>query len=473
MNNPTVIPEEKIFQRWDMLPEGLREALVSEKYGDILWKTCAAEHLSEEKTGEVARIASWVFLGFLHPEDIAREVQLSTGIHAEVANAIAAALHAKIFAPLRETLESSYAPPGTTPRYGEAPAGPVMLEDIRSMEDREGAPASPELPRGAQGASLSHGMEATLEKLRPSAAEEPFFKETPVALEALKEQGTRNKEQGEAFEVPPAFEMPPPERMSDAGRVISDEATRPSPLTTQNSFSPLATQPSPLETSPFILHEEAPAPSLPNVGDFSLDIRPEEFGPSEQELQKAPQADIEIGGATEGIRNKEQGTSEEEKESRIVHYGDLRTPLESVSGEGKVMSDEATLLSPLTPQHSSLDATPVPSPTFAAFNLSDLAGLDAPPPPPPAATAPEPDVPPPPPATQPSPLETSPKKQGFFARLFGRRGRGTLEPSDAQGSTLEATPEPDLPPPPPDEPPVPPLPPATGADTINLDSFKS
>ncbi|MFH0806711.1 MAG: hypothetical protein V1885_03250, partial [Candidatus Brennerbacteria bacterium] len=56
---PTTIPKNKIFERWDLLAPALRDALVSEKYSDIVWQTCAAEHLSEEKTCEVARITSW------------------------------------------------------------------------------------------------------------------------------------------------------------------------------------------------------------------------------------------------------------------------------------------------------------------------------------------------------------------------------------------------------------------------------
>jgi len=417
---PTTIPRKQLAQRWDMLPMNLREALTSERNSDILWKVCTDEHLSEEKTREVARIAAWVMMGFLHPSDVANEVKLSIGIHPELAATIANTLNAKIFAPMREELEGTYAPPGTEPHYQES-AAVATLEDIRPPEV----------------------VEQTLANISKGAPSEPFFKETPVTLEALKEQGTRSKEQGEAFEIPPAFEMPPPPPggITNYQLPITNADIPPAP---PDSLTPKTSN---LEPTPFILHEEAPTPSLSQVGDFSLDIKPEEFGPSQPEFEVIPQANIEIGGAqAEGTRNKEQGTSGEgDKSQRTVHYGDLRTPIENsleVGGE-KIKGDTSS---------EALD--------FSSFGSPSV----------PAEPEAEPPPPPPPPRKVSEPAEGQ-KKPGFFARFLGKKGHTEVKPPETETGGLTSVtfaPEPDAPPPPPS---LSPTPPSPNDDIINLDSL--
>jgi hypothetical protein len=483
------IPEEQIYQRWDVLPMALREALVSEKYGDIVWKTCEAEHLSDEKTREVARIASWVFLGFLHPEDVANEAKLALGIHPELAARIAGTLNAKVFAPMREELESSYAPPGVEPHYkessafAEAAAGragaPIVLEDVRHPE----------------------AIEQTLENITKAAPEETFFKETPVTLEALGEQEARSKKQEEGAPMP-AFDLssfapppPPPAFAADQRGLDADS---------RGNDEQGAT--------PFILHEEAPAPSLPKIDDFSLDIRPEEFGPSEPEIQKVPQADIEIGASApadqRGLDADSRG--KEQVEPRTVHYGDLRTPLSEITptadqrGLDPVQQQAVYGADADSRGKEAAPDTPPPPPTNPESVEGPPAPMDAPPAPPSGVidfsnSGAEPDLPPPPPpasdegraisdeslTTQSSPLK--PRGVGFFARLFGRKdspfpkgstppvhgqaGGGISEKSSVAESATSFTKggiaDEDSPPPPP-----PPAPPPPAGGIINLDSFK-
>ena len=269
---------------------------------------------------------------------------------------------------MREELEGAYAPPGAEPHYSEASAAPTVLEDIKRPE----------------------AIDATLEKIRSSGAEEPFFKESPVSLEEIGEKVKGEKVEGEIL---PTFEMPP------APPSPSFFSPEPPPVPS-DSLTPKTSN---LEPAPFILHEEAPAPSLSQVGDFSLDIKPEEFGPSQPEFEVIPQANIEIGGGAaapaDGRRPDADDRKKDSEGQRVVHYGDLRTPLEPATPQ----TPFSTLTEPSN-IGDKIEPAPASSSPSEMFNLSDLGG--------PAASAPpaeEPPAPPPLPQTE---------KPNVFARLF-------------------------------------------------------
>jgi hypothetical protein len=391
---PTTISKKQFAQRWDMLPMNLREALTSERNSTVVWKVCGDEHLSEEKTREVARVVAWVLMGFLHPEDVANEIKLSIDLHPDLAAKIANALNVKIFAPMREELEGTYAPPGTEPHYTPQGEEVAAGEPAIILDNKRPEAVDPVRGReGSQRPSASNGVDATLKKIAPMGGGESFFKETPVSLDSLKFEGEKV---GEKEPAPmPAFDLssfapePPP---APAGEIPNSKFQIPN---------------SDASASPFILHEEPTAPSLPNIGDFSLDIKPEEFGPAEPELPPIPQAEIEIGGASKSLEG-EKVKGLEEKEGRVVHYGDLRTPLEdSLKFEG----EEVEGLEP--------EAPPPPG-IGEKVGGEKMEGL-------------EPDAPPSP---------------DIGEKVGGEKVEsGQAKTTDSQGPTLEST-EPDMPPPP-------------------------
>ncbi|MBI2888772.1 MAG: hypothetical protein HYY10_02495 [Candidatus Liptonbacteria bacterium] len=382
---PTTIQRKQLAQRWDMLPINLREAMTDERNSEILWKVCTDEHLSEEKTREVARIAAWVMMGFLHPADVANEVKLSIGIHPELAATIANTLNAKLFAPMREELEGTYAPPGTEPHYQE-PAAAATFEDIRPPE----------------------ALEQTLANISKGAPAEPFFKETPVSLDSLNAGPSGSQDQ--ALYTPPASPF-------DLSSFSPEPPPAPPAPSQSSNFSTKGGSASggEAQSSPFILHEEPAAPSLPNAGDFSLDITPEEFGPSQPEFENIPQANIEIGGGatapaeTRGRDAEQRGTGTQEP--RTVHYGDLRTPLSASTKVEPLGDSQGSTL-------ETLSSPPKASSPGDVLRFSDF-GKEPEVPPAPPANAPEADLPPPPRKTP--YLAKEQKKPGFFARFFGKK----------------------------------------------------
>lgn len=107
------IPQQLVYKRWDALLDVLREALFSNEKAEILWNICATNHLSEEKTQEIAVLAGDVILGFIHLEDFANEIANETHIDKRVAQAIAQEADRKIFASIKKEIEESYRPPSS------------------------------------------------------------------------------------------------------------------------------------------------------------------------------------------------------------------------------------------------------------------------------------------------------------------------------------------------------------------------
>jgi hypothetical protein len=141
-----LIPEEQALQRWDTLPDNLREALCAEINSDFIWKTCGDEHVPDEKIYAVARIAGYVLMGFLHPDDASKEIQDATGLDPRIADPIARAIDARIFAPLRQNIDGIYEPankPGSGSRT--VGGGPIMIEEIQKP-----IMTSPPAPRMSQ-----------------------------------------------------------------------------------------------------------------------------------------------------------------------------------------------------------------------------------------------------------------------------------------------------------------------------------
>jgi hypothetical protein len=120
------ISKQQALNRWDTLPNNLKEALFSEYNTETLWRICENQHLSDDKIEIVATLAGDVILGFLHPEDLAQEIRKDVNIVPEIAGAIASEINRKIFAPIRADLEKVYAPP----------SGEIEIEEVEA-EKRE------------------------------------------------------------------------------------------------------------------------------------------------------------------------------------------------------------------------------------------------------------------------------------------------------------------------------------------------
>jgi hypothetical protein len=104
------ITTDQALERWDTLPDSLREALYSEPNSDFLWRTCQDENVPDEKIYEIAKVAGYVMMGFLHPEDVALEIVDRLALDRKTASDIQEALNKRVFAPLQADLSKVYNP---------------------------------------------------------------------------------------------------------------------------------------------------------------------------------------------------------------------------------------------------------------------------------------------------------------------------------------------------------------------------
>ncbi|OGD25054.1 hypothetical protein A2819_00890 [Candidatus Azambacteria bacterium RIFCSPHIGHO2_01_FULL_40_24] len=107
--------QQQISERWDILPISLREALCSPEYGKIIWRIGIEHHLDDRKIGIIAGIAGYIVYGFLHSDDLAREIQESLNLNSQIANSISHEINRKIFAPIKIDLEKIYSPISAMP----------------------------------------------------------------------------------------------------------------------------------------------------------------------------------------------------------------------------------------------------------------------------------------------------------------------------------------------------------------------
>ncbi|MDE2020877.1 MAG: hypothetical protein KGJ13_11125 [Patescibacteria group bacterium] len=142
------VSKQQAFERWDTLPDAIREALVSEESSDFVWDICSEEHLSGEKTKIVSRFIGYVLFGFLHPADLAKELRDALGIDIRITQVIADAVQSRIFKPLQAEIDAVYAPPGAIRPVVLAGVGPKVIEEIEPIVPVAAKPKAPFTPGG-------------------------------------------------------------------------------------------------------------------------------------------------------------------------------------------------------------------------------------------------------------------------------------------------------------------------------------
>ncbi len=230
----TQILKNQLYRRWDLLPEILREATTSETNSAIVWKTGEAEHLPKEKLSVVSRLTGYVLMGFIHPEDLAREIQENLGIDIRIATSIADPINKKVFQPLRGELEKIYSP-ATEGNERAGGSQPVLMDSVISSRTEDAV------------------------KLVPVSSAPKFFQTGQIPK--------------------PSIPSPIP---------------APKPITQPTIAVPVVTTVSP---APFILHMESKAqPIAPSKAGFKVGLSEEQFGKMEQKWTAPPRpAQIEAG----------------------------------------------------------------------------------------------------------------------------------------------------------------------------------
>ena len=105
-----LIPEQEIQKRFRQLSEKLKTALSSPTSFKIIDNICQTNYLKKEWVEDVAMVTAEVLLGFLHPEDMRKELQEVIGVNFKIADSISQDINKRIFAPLKEEIDKVYSP---------------------------------------------------------------------------------------------------------------------------------------------------------------------------------------------------------------------------------------------------------------------------------------------------------------------------------------------------------------------------
>lgn len=275
------VSPKQALERWDVLPENLKEAMFSERNADILWQICEAQHLSENKIHMISTIVGDVILGFIGAEDITLEIQDRITLDQRIIQIIAREINQRILPPLREEINKIYSP------LTAIPETKPVTDLYRKEEKKETEPKS-----------VGIGSEIP-----------------PKPIEII--------------QPPKPAEITPPSLLVET----------PAPLAKTNAETKAfksAMPPEPISADkPFMIHQETETQSvaeknksMPTIGWFR------KASPAAgQEKSKTPEPTVKVQLETFGPKIEEKKESKEPivakteiPKQKVVHYREVETP---------------------------------------------------------------------------------------------------------------------------------------------------
>ena len=139
------VPPTQAFERWDTLPDELKEFIYSEELLSLLDEIGKKKSLSREALNGLRRFVGYVLFGFLHPDDLSRELGGLSGVSPLLASEISSELNTKAFLQHKEALAKAYSPEEVgLPKAANLAGGPVVLDLLGQEPPQE--TQTPEIP---------------------------------------------------------------------------------------------------------------------------------------------------------------------------------------------------------------------------------------------------------------------------------------------------------------------------------------
>ncbi len=390
----TSISPQQARARFKIVPSALQDIIFSLQTSEIIRRIAEQNHLPQEKIGGIAEAVGFVLLGFLHPEEAAREIQERAGIDMQVAKAIADAIDSRLFRPIRGELDRLYAP---APHEGEAPTmihevkkpdsgeRVVRLDSLR-LEGKEGVPSGAPTPT-PPAPTVSSGPSALMETpLKPQTMAPPpappliiHQESTAEPMKKVPSMGFGASNQFDAIKT--EIKIPPRPARLEIGGTWPPKAPAEKPAASPPAGGP----PKPITEAPRAIHygqfrtpiEErkiAPPPVAPPAPTVSS-------GPASQQFQKpAPPSNLPV-------------IPETSPKTLIIEEGPKQKsiPPQGIMPQAKpqpptFLSRQSAELRPITPPAPTVSSGPIPAPL--AQKEKAFRTLPKPPsPPPPPRTA--------------------------------------------------------------------------------------
>jgi len=283
------IPHQQILDRYDTLPESLKDAGFSSYNTLLIEKIGETNHLAPDKISTISQLVGRVLFGFIHSEDLAKEIQESLNLNPEIANSISEEIDRKIFNPVRADLEKVYAP--------------SVEEEVLDLR------------------LAAKEMKPVEEAVLPTVEAPMPEMEAPVLSPVEAPKILPQEEKPEAVK--------PPE--------ISPMAAPLAPVLPAAEAGPVATS----EAEPFIIHKEAEFKPLfetkKSLGGLFGFLRKS----GEEKLQKAEPARAEVEIGDKSLKAEPSKiTKTEPPKVRVVHYTEFQPAVSPFPVEGEKIRAE-------------------------------------------------------------------------------------------------------------------------------------
>jgi hypothetical protein len=294
------VSRDQALVRWDTLPEGILDVLVSDATFGYIEDICEAEHIPYEKVDTVVRLVGYVLFGFLSPEGLAKELSVALQIDIRIATEIADAVNNKIFKSLRGEIDKIYQPPHLTSIPTPMGPGPKILEEIRAVTPVGATPppASTPPPSALPRPSGLPEIGWSRQVVAPSGPSTSFVSpgsrtgDMPPPANIPRPPIVGSLQKTEMGKIP--MPTPPPSQPSSLSRSASVEqgALAPVFIRTDAAVSPLAKPPDlgpKSNENQFASLTAPPRPTArPAVIEFGVPPKPPMPGPKPQLPPKPP-----------------------------------------------------------------------------------------------------------------------------------------------------------------------------------------
>jgi len=292
---------EQINNRYDLLPEKLKEAIFSPSIDTAIIRLSQSYRLDNQKISSVAQNVGEILFGFENYKNLASDLQTDLNVDNRLATAIASDIVSKVLSPYRKELETAYSPIVSTstmkPQEIKSSIPPIDLRLKTSNAQISTTPISPTPPTPVEGPAILFKSEAiasatpiTAEKRRPtlgglfgfSRRKETTPKEKIVAEIETPSQKPMAKPTIAKTEIPAfkvvhysQFEPQKPANQKDAG---------PKMFVGQNPIAPTPPQP----FKPKVI-SVTPIPPSPRIYPERKEITPTQINPTSLPIvPKAP-----------------------------------------------------------------------------------------------------------------------------------------------------------------------------------------
>lgn len=108
--NYQLLTQDVLLERYESLPESVREVLNSEEDARIIRTVGKTQYLNEEKLQVFEQVVGLALLGFIHTRELAHFISEELFLNFDHSRALVDELEKKIFLPIQKQLEQGYSP---------------------------------------------------------------------------------------------------------------------------------------------------------------------------------------------------------------------------------------------------------------------------------------------------------------------------------------------------------------------------